>query len=138
MSFKINSSTVFKNLPYIGFFSLGAFISGILNYGLKLLTSIKDFQTFVAIVGSLAFAGGVYAFLQYLNEDKFTANDKQAIYMYPIGLVVSLLWLQVKNSITEFIIGGNSIILKVIGYSHLIFVSLITIYLIINMFNKNK
>lgn len=127
------------NIAFIGMFCLGAFVAGIMNYG---LSKIRDSDTFIKVCGAIVgavFGGVIFIFIQYLDRQpdvKPSATIGNAVYMYPIGLLMSLLWFQVLNSIRNWIPHDTG--KTVIAWLHFSFVSLLTIWLVILLFFCGK
>ena len=117
----------FPNLEYIGMFSLGAFVGGIINYGLNSIESTKSYAKVVTTSFGAAFGGSLILFLE-----KFDRSDDDSIYMYPIGLILSLLWGQIVETINTRI-GADEKGKQIIGWIHLTAVSGLTIYLTVKL-----
>ena len=126
---------VFKNIEFVGMLCMGAFVGGVLNYGLSKIKDDNSFAKIITTIFGAAFSGVVFVFLEKL-VNKTSTNSLQ-IYMYPIGLILALLWAQVPYTI-ENRIKSDDIYVKIIGIIHFIGVSGITIFLIINIFTGNK
>ncbi|WP_421765122.1 hypothetical protein [Ekhidna sp.] len=116
------------NLIYISMLSLGTFIGGLTNYGLNTISKGNDFVTVITSSIGLAFGGALFIFIQ-----AFKLGEGKAIYMYPIGLVLSLIWGQINVTI-ENRIKGDNMNTRIIGYVHLIGVSALTVFLIFKLF----
>jgi len=120
------------NISFIGMFCLGAFVAGIMNYG---LSKINDSDTFIKVCGSIVgavFGGVIFIFIQYIDHQPGNKTGKalgDAIYMYPVGLLMSLLWLQVLNSIRNWIPAQKGQTL--IAWMHFIFVAALTIGIVV-------
>lgn len=91
----------YSRLPYIGFLCLGGFIGGVLNYGIQYIDSLDDFLKSINLIVGTAIAGSVLLFLQFLSKEKFVKEDKNAIYAYPLGLLLALLWLQARKGLMQ-------------------------------------
>lgn len=120
-------ANLFQNLEYIGMFSMGAFVGGILNYGLAHIADNKTFLKISTAILGAAFSGVVFVFLQFLLPEH--ANLEKYVFMYPVGLLLALLWLQVPESINNRIAAGRTS-LRVVGWIHFISVTLITILIL--------
>jgi len=122
-----------SNIEFIGMFSMGAFVGGILNYGLREIEDDSSFSKVVTTIFGAAFSGVVFVFLEFLinaNATKSGGNgSSEHIYMYPLGLIIALLWAQIPVSIEKYI-NSDKWLLKAIGIIHMIFMVVITIYLI--------
>ena len=75
-------------MGYLGFLCLGAFVGGFLVLGLSYMTGLVQFQQLLATILSAAFGGAVFGFIQYLGGSQVG----ESVYMYPVGLLLSLLW----------------------------------------------
>ncbi len=126
---------VFKNIEFIGMLCMGAFVGGVLNYGLSKIKDDNSFGKIVTTIFGAAFSGVVFVFLEYLVNKEDTSSEQ--IYMYPIGLILALLWAQVPYTI-ENRIKSDNVYVKIIGVIHFLGVSGITVFLIINVFTGTK
>lgn len=125
----IKQFSLFQNVDYLGMLCLGAYVGGVINYG---LLKIKDSDSYIKVSAAIfgtAFSGGVFIFLKFIFGEE---NTSKAIYMYPIGLVLSLLWLQVIKTIEEGI-PSQSIKIQLIGWLHLAFIFIVTILIIVHL-----
>lgn len=120
------------NLEFLGMLCLGAYVGGILNYGLGQIKNDSTFKEIVTTIFSAAFAGSVFLFLQLLiNKEKSELNP-DTIYVYPVGLILALLWAQVPYSIKERIKSEHTG-LRIVGWGHLILILSITLYILIKL-----
>ncbi|MFP2995115.1 hypothetical protein ABN763_04360 [Spongiivirga sp. MCCC 1A20706] len=126
---------IFKNIEFVGMLCMGAFVGGVLNYGLSKIKDDNSFSKIVTTIFGAAFSGVVFVFLEKLADNP--SVDSRQIYMYPIGLILALLWAQIPNTIEKRIKAEN-VYVKVIGIIHFIGVSGITIYLIFKIFAGDK
>ena len=121
---------LFQNLEFLGMLCLGAFVAGIMNYG---LSHIKDTDTFTKVSASIfgaAFSGVVFVFIEFLlkQHDDKTSVAYKSVFMYPVGLILSLLWLQINETIKR--ITDQQKPLKIIGWLHFAGLSIVTILLV--------
>lgn len=126
---------IFKNIEFIGMLCMGAFVGGVLNYGLSKIKDDNSFSKIVTTIFGAAFSGVVFVFLQKLVNSANT--DSRQIYMYPIGLILALLWAQIPNTIEKRIKAEN-VYVKVIGIIHFLAVSVMTVFLVFKIFAGDK
>jgi hypothetical protein len=81
-------------MAFAGMLALGIFVGGIVTLGLKLAgNSTADFIKIMGAVLTATFSGVV---IEYMSKFSAIASDSkgaQSFFMYPIGLLVALLWL---------------------------------------------
>lgn len=124
----------YENIQMIGMLCLGAFVSSIISYG---LSKIQDHESFLkvsaTIVGSV-FSSGIFLYLQFMTSRPEMKDliKLEAIYFYPIGLILALLWSQVSPTIQNLLKSDSQN--KKIGYVPLGFVSLITVCVLVILF----
>ena len=121
---------LFQNLEFLGMLCLGAFVAGIMNYG---LSHIKDTDTFSKVSASIfgaTFSGVVFVFIEFFlkQHDDKTSVAYKSVFMYPVGLLLSLLWLQINDTIKR--ITDELRPLKIIGWLHFSGLSIVTILII--------
>lgn len=133
--FKTNIMVELSNIEFIGMFCMGAFVGGILNYGLREIEDETSFSKIVTTIFGAAFSGVVFVFLEFLINAKAPkpGEGSEHIYMYPLGLIIALMWAQVPVTIEKYI-NSDKKLLKAIGIAHMMFMVLVTIYLIIFLF----
>jgi hypothetical protein len=122
----------FQNLEYIGMFCLGTFVAGIMNYG---LSSINNSDTFLKVSASIlggTFGGVVFIFLQWILGQKNNVILFRSAFMYPVGLILSLLWLQMNSTIENLIISTERK-KQIIGWSHFIGLSILTFFIVFQL-----
>jgi len=124
----------YENIQLIGMLCLGAFVGGIMNYGLAKIHDHESFLKVSAAIAGSVFSGGVFLYLQFMTSklEMKGVLKQEAIYFYPIGLILALLWLQVLSTIENLLKPESKN--KIIGWLHFIFVSLITIGILIILF----
>jgi hypothetical protein len=106
------------NIDFFGMFCLGAYMGGIANYGLLKIREGDDFRkTLVVIVASL-FAGSVFVFIEKLIPPEEKSGIRIAIFMYPVGLLNAILWLQVIHTVNHYL-NAEKKILKLLAYLHI-------------------
>jgi hypothetical protein len=79
-------------MVYVGMYSLGIFGGGVATVGLKqAASSTTNYVTVTGALVAIAFGGAVLAFADKLKD--LMGSHTDAFFMYPIGLLVALLWL---------------------------------------------
>lgn len=120
---------LFQNLEFLGMLCLGSFVAGVMNYG---LSNIKDTDTFSKVSASIfgaAFSGVIFIFLEFLLKPQVNgdAPSFKSVFMYPVGLVLSLLWLQINDTIENKIMAKGHLAKQIIGWLHFIGLTIVTI-----------
>lgn len=120
---------LFQNLEFIGMFCLGAFVAGVMNYG---LSNIKDTDTFSKVSASIfgaAFSGIIFIFLEFLlkKQESGDVASFKSVFMYPVGLLLSLLWLQMNETIDKRILANGEPSKQIVGWLHFIGLSALTV-----------
>ena len=108
---------------------LGAFVAGVMNYG---LSNIKDTDTFSEVSASIfgaAFSGVIFIFLEFLLKPHATGDKVsfKSVFMYPVGLILSLLWLQMNETIDNRIMATGKPAKQIVGWLHFLGLSSITV-----------
>jgi hypothetical protein len=82
-------------MAFVGMFALGIFVGGLVTLGFaNAASSTENFLKVLSAVLTGTFGGAVVAFMDKLNPQPSGAKiDGKSFFMYPVGLVVSLLWL---------------------------------------------
>lgn len=122
-----------NNIEFTGMFCMGAFVRGVLNYGLSKIEDDNSFSKIVTTIFGAAFSGVVFVFLELLIKNDEATTSPKNIYMYPLGLIMALLWAQIPRTIENYL-NSEKKILKIIGVIHFIFLSALTIYIFILLF----
>lgn len=85
-------------MAFAGMFALGIFVGGVVTLGLKQApSSVNNFIKIMGAVLTATFSGTIVAFM---DKYKVAANDAksfESFFMYPIGLLVALLWLYFED-----------------------------------------
>ncbi len=110
---------------------MGAFIGGILNYGLSKITDDNSFSKVITTIFGAAFSGVIFVFLEILVKDK--NGDFSYIYMYPVGLIMALLWAQIPPTIEQRI-KAPGFSARAIGWAHIVVLSLFTVFFVWKLF----
>ena len=83
-----------NNVAFVGMLALGIFVGVVVTLGLKQAVNSPD--SFIKIMGAVltaTFSGAVVAFM-----DKYKGPvEPKSFFMYPIGLLVALLWLYFED-----------------------------------------
>jgi hypothetical protein len=101
-------------MAYLGMLCLGGFVGGLLVVGLDFLTGLENWQKVVATIIAAAFGGAVFGFIQYLGGTK----PGDALFMYPVGLLLALLWYYGRYAITN--IQSKNAASMFLGWGHLL------------------
>ena len=109
-------------MSYLGLLSLGAFVGGLLITGIDQIRSLPDFRKVVTTILGAACSGGVLVFL----ESKETG---EALYMYPVGLLLALLWFY--GSIAMANIRAPDAPSKLLGWTHIIALASLNILVLV-------
>lgn len=107
-------------MDYLGLFCLGAFTGTIATFGMTHVTSLKGWQTVLALSLPAVLSGAAMVMI-----DRFAASP--AFGCYPAGLVAALVWAFASDSIR--LITGGGIWARVIGSLHLLIASGVTLIL---------
>lgn len=81
-------------MEFVGMFAMGLFVGSVEVLGFK--TVQNDFVKTSAAILSAVFGGVVLTFLKDLDRE-----NKESIYMYPVGLLIALPWFHIKEMIAE-------------------------------------
>lgn len=99
-------------MSYLGLLALGVFVGTLLCIAVRRTTDWSDaVKVAVAIIGA-ALSGTVLIFI----EDEMRVTSGDAIFMYPVGLAWSLLWLYADQAIENVRSdNGNQ---RIVGWLH--------------------
>lgn len=128
---------IFQNIEYVGMLSMGAFVGGILNFGLKHINDNKAFQKVATTILGAAFSGVVFVFLQYVYGKQTDPSFLRSVFMYPVGLILSLLWSQIVETIEERITSSKPS-KRILGWAHVLAVSIASIAIVVLLFFGEK
>jgi hypothetical protein len=121
------------NIDFFGMFCLGAYLGGIANYGLLKIREGDDFRkTLVVIVASL-FAGSIFVFIEKLDLFREKSGIHNAVFMYPVGLLNAILWLQVIHTVNQYL-NADKKSLKFLAYLHIAAITGFTLWSIMQCF----
>jgi hypothetical protein len=114
----------------LGMLALGAFVGGVLSLGLPLTKtlSVDEFRKVAIFVLGSAFTGPVFVLIGYFGGSKLG----EALFAYPIGLGLSLLWFYVRMSLENIRNADRN--LKILGWLHvgaITFVTLVAAYIFV-------
>jgi hypothetical protein len=85
-------------MAFAGMFALGIFVGGVVTLGLKQAPSSVD--NFIKIMGAVltaTFSGSAVAFMDKYKVPATDPKDFLSFFMYPVGLLVALLWLYFED-----------------------------------------
>lgn len=115
-------------MKYFGLLTLGVFIGSIISIAVNKNTNWSNIHSYIwSIIGS-ALSGAVFSFIQYLGG--LTLGD--ALFMYPIGLLVGLMWVMNSNAV-ENLKSGNKLI-KVFAVLQIVGVFIFSIIVLMILF----
>ncbi|MBI5761414.1 MAG: hypothetical protein HZA46_23135 [Planctomycetales bacterium] len=86
-------------MAYFGLLTLGAFIGTILLGGLQFAKNLDAFKKVVTYLFSSAFAGTLMTFFNYLAKEHGVQNFAHAVFMYPVGLFMALVFSFLPDSL---------------------------------------
>lgn len=111
--------------------ALGLFVGFIISTGVIKTTDWTKLQgLFVTIIGS-ALSGGAFAFIEKLGGERLG----DALFFYPIGLLLGLMWRYALAAITH--IKSPDRPLQVVGWLHIIGMTLVTLFTALLLFTPS-
>jgi len=101
-------------MSYVGLLALGIFVGTLLCIAVRKTTNWSDaVKVIIALLGA-ALSGTVFTFI-----DKILGSTLgNAVFMYPVGLAWSLLWLFAEQAIGN--VRDPNINLRIVGWLHII------------------
>lgn len=112
------------NLAYFAYLSLGGFVAGMLIVGLKTVKDNAD--NFVKISNTTIFAAfvgaAIFPLITFINDQ--TKTNGPALFMYPIGLAISMLWFYAEDAQQN--ISSEKLNDKLLGSVHIAGVYILT------------
>ncbi|MEL6951249.1 MAG: hypothetical protein AAGM16_14165 [Pseudomonadota bacterium] len=114
-------------MNYLGMFTLGAFVGGLLTLGIDKQKTLSEYTKLITTVLGAAFSGVVMGFIGYLGN----LGIGDAIFMYPVGLLMALLWFYSGVAMNNIRSDKNN--LRALGYAHmaaLVMISLLVMVLL--------
>jgi hypothetical protein len=87
-------------MAFVGMLAMGIFVGGVVTLGLrKAATTIGDFLKMMTGVLTAAFGGVVVTFMDRFRPGgpSTGAIDSRSFFMYPVGLLIALLWLYFED-----------------------------------------
>jgi hypothetical protein len=85
-------------MAFAGMFALGIFVGGVVTLGLKQAPgSVDNFIKIMGAVLTATFSGTIVAFMDKYKVSTDDPKNFQSFFMYPIGLLVALLWLYFED-----------------------------------------
>lgn len=101
-------------MGHLGLLALGVFVGTLLCIAVRRTTNWSDpVKVVVSLLGA-ALSGVVFTFIEKMMGDSLG----QALYMYPVGLAWSLLWLYADQALDNIKSTDSS--LKIVGFLHLL------------------
>lgn len=118
-------------MNYLGLLALGVFVGTLLCIAVRKTTDWSDaVKVAVAIIGA-ALSGTVLIFI----EDKMGVTSGDAIFMYPVGLAWSLLWLYADQAIENVRSdNGNQ---RIVGWLHVGAMALGTVLMLLLLLSED-
>jgi hypothetical protein len=107
----------------LGMLALGAFVGGVLSLGLPLTTALatEEFKKIAVFVLGSAFTGPVFTLIGYFGGSQLG----DALFAYPIGLCLALLWFYVRMSMENIRSADKT--LKWIARLHIAAITIVTL-----------
>jgi hypothetical protein len=93
---------------------LGGFIGGFLVLGLDYMEGITNWQKVTSSIVATAFSGTLFVFLQFVAGK----NPGEQVYMYPVGLLLAMLWYYGRNAGANMV--GPTKSTRLIGWGHML------------------
>ena len=118
-------------MSYVGLLALGMFVGTLISIAVRQTTNWSD--TIKVVVGMLgaALSGTVFTFIEKLLGTSLGA----ALFMYPVGLAWSLLWLYADQAVENVL--GKDINQKIVGWLHIVGMVLGTLLVLALLLSKN-
>jgi len=88
---------IVDNLEFAGMLSTGSFVGRIHNYGFSKIKDNQSFAEIVSVIVGAAFSGSGPIFIHDI------VDPLEGTHLYPIGLILALLWYQIPNTIEKYI-----------------------------------
>ena len=115
-------------MKYFGLLTLGVFIGSIISIAVKKNTNWSNVQSYIWSIIGAACSGAVFTFIQYLGG--LSLGD--AIFMYPIGLLIGLMWILSGNAIENLKSENRSI--RLFAILHIVGVLIFSILVLMILF----
>ena len=115
-------------MAFAGMFALGIFVGGVVTLGFKgAAASTDNFLKIMGAVLTATFSGAAVTFMDKIKiPEGVDKTDPRSFFMYPIGLVVALLWLYFKD---VWAWGEGHEILKWVGPGGIVAITLLAMFL---------
>jgi hypothetical protein len=89
-------------MAFVGMFALGIFVGGLVTLGFRnASTSVGDFLKVLSAVLTGTFGGAVIGFIDKYAAPGSAKIDPMSLFMYPVGLLVALLWLYAADILQQ-------------------------------------
>jgi hypothetical protein len=122
---KLMEAFMEATMENLGMLSLGSFAGGVLCLGLPLKPEdfkIEELMKVTLFVLSTAIAGPIFTWIGKLGG---ASKLGEALFAYPIGLLLALLWYYVRMSLLN--LGSNNKNVKLVAFAHIVGVTIMTL-----------
>lgn len=100
-------------MSFLGLLTLGVFVGTLIGISVKKTTDWSDsVKVIVGLIGA-AFSGVVFGFI----EKMLGTNLGDSLFMYPVGLTWSLIWIEAEQAVKN--VRSNNFSQKIIGWLHI-------------------
>lgn len=114
----------------VGLLTLGIFVGTLICVAVRKTTNWSDaVKVIVALLGA-ALSGGVFTFI----EKRLGTSLGPALFMYPVGLAWSLLWLYADQAIVS--VNSSSSSQKIVGWLHIAGMALGTLLVLLLLLSE--
>jgi hypothetical protein len=118
-------------MSYIGLLALGIFVGTLLCIAVRKTTNWSDaVKVVVALLGA-ALSGAVFTFIEWVTGGKLGS----ALYMYPVGLAWSLLFLYADEAVAN--VTSTNSKSRVVGWLHMSSMVLATVLVLLLLFSND-
>ena len=118
-------------MRYLGLLTLGIFVGTLLGIAVRMTTNWSDAVKVIAGIISVALSGVVFTFIQ-----RMWGHDLgPALYMYPVGLAYSLVWLFADQAISN--VKSDNLNLTLVGWLHIAGMVLATVLVLLFLLSDN-
>lgn len=116
-------------MSYYGLLALGIFIGAVITISIQKNTNWKNTGSFIMTVIGAISTGGIFTLIEFLGGNELG----DALFMYPIGLLLGLMWVFAKSATDN--IKSTQKSAWILGVLHLIGIGIISIFVIIILTN---
>lgn len=117
-------------MAYLGFLALGVFVGTLICVAIGKTTNWTDAVKLVTALIGAALSGVVFTFIQWMHNQSFGPS----IFMYPVGLAWSLIWLYAYEALINLKEKGN---LQIIGWLHISGMVIATVLVLLLLLSKD-